>query len=819
MKRRLSFILGLIVLITAKSFGQTVTLNYNQEPLNDILLDLNDRFRVQFSVDPTLGNRCLITINKQLSSMEEALQQLADRCGLNFVKVAEVYVFQVKPVEETKPERKPPTYLYQGSIVEDGTEEPLPFSVVKWPGGGTVSDENGRFSFKSTNRQEQGVFRYLGYETRDTLVQHSNELIIVLEPSLTELEAIEVIASEMSPLTNLGGSAGHLKFTDINNNLVPGLSDNLIFNNLRLYPGIMAAGESISDFVIWGSYAGQNHVIYDGITLFNSWGVNDDMGRVNPYMIKNVEVYKGGYNVQHGDRIGGVVLMDAKSGNRNSFGSEISLTNQLANAYLNIPLLNNRATLQVAGRKTIFDSFDLSATFGAEEEVIVPQYDYTDFNLKFTTAIGQADQLEISTIYSEDDYLGSVRNPGGRIGAADINISSSQKGSSLKYSRNWSKGGITNFSFSQSQYEPEITTNFVRENAQSNDALQIFSWNNPIEESRVGIKHTMAAGNTHQLQIGSEYIKTEVSFESRFTESVFQDTVKTSKRYSFYMHDHIWWTDNLSMQLGLKADVPTATNEIFWQPRINARYDINAKWNIHVGWGKYNQFLSKNSVVDDFRNRSEVWQMADGTNAQVLESTHKVLGINYSSSSLELGLEAFRKDLNGFKRFFAPRNGGTVVATGEARIKGIEFFAKQRIKSHEFWASYTLSEVEERFPSIPPFSDFQQAPQSQQHEVKGTAAFNFGPIMFSVTNVYGSGFPNSALIQESDEYEPYWRTDLAFQYRFDLPKTNLEAGFSVLNLFNNRNVRLNQAVNGRNGTRLNTAGIPFTPTIYVNWKF
>ena len=137
---------------------------------------------------------------------------------------------------------------------------------------------------------------------------------------------------------------------DVSARLIPGNNSNVIFNHLRLFPGIMAAGESTADYIIWGSYPGQNQVIFDGMTLFNSYGINDDIGRVNPLMVKNIEVFKGGFGVDVGDRIGGVVLVDGKSGNMNEVDGKISVSNEIANGYISIPMFSGTTTMQLAGR-------------------------------------------------------------------------------------------------------------------------------------------------------------------------------------------------------------------------------------------------------------------------------------------------------------------------------------------------------------------------------------------------------------------------------------------------------------------------------------
>lgn len=797
-----------------------------------MLLDLNDRFKLQVSVDPNLVNDCLITINRQFSSIEDALSTLAGFCGLEFVKVADVYVFRAKPLppEESRPKSKP-SFLFQGTIIESESKEPLPFSVIQFEGGGIVADENGRFSFKSEQSELTSTFRYLGYESKDTLIAYGNRLVVALEPNLTELTTIEVTSrKDIAPLANIGRSAGKIQFNDIANSLVPGLSDNLIFNNLRLYPGIMAAGESISDFVIWGSYAGQNHVVYDGITLFSSWGINDDIGRVNPYVIKNVEVLKGGYNAEYGDRVGGVVLIGTRAGNKNSVEANLNITNQLASAYLNVPVFSNRATLQVAGRKTILDGLDLAADFDEGDSLVVPRYDYTDFNLKFSTSFSNSDQLEISAIYSDDDYTGEVRDPRGQNGRVqDFNTNSTQRGASLNYVKSWENGGNTTFSMATSQYDPITSVSFQPRNQNpGNRDLVRASSANVISEDRIGIKHDFLSSANHQVKAGLEYVSSRAEFRTLIGDFGGLEIDDTSNRWSLFLNNRIQFTPDLIVELGAKADRPVNGSEFYFQPRVNAQYQISNNWSLHGAWGIYNQFVSKNFLIDNLGNRTESWMISDGVDNPIVEARHAVLGFGYNARLLQFGAEGFIKTTTGIQRFRINQQGTEFTEVGDADQKGLEFYMKKQIGAHEFMASYTLSEVSEQFQnSLRTFLEV-AAPHSQNEELKVIASLSFKPVKISVSHVYGSGFTNQ--IQRIGQnqnpnnvaditIEPYHRTDLAIQFPFELGNASADAGVSILNLFNNRNVRLNQTISFDDGARINTIGIPFTPTFYLNLRF
>ena len=200
-----------------------------------------------------------------------------------------------------------------------------------------LSDENGKFSLKSFNNNEEFELKYLGYVITKTTVKPGSNIQIKLNPKMLSLNPVVIQNIPLVHHSSTGDEIGRMKFNDITTSFIPGNSSNLIFNYLRLYPGVMASGEAISHFIVWGSYIGQNQLIFDGITLYNSIGFNDDIGRVNPLIIKNMDLFKGGYNVQVGDRIGGILLIDSKHGSRDSLIGNISINNQILSTSFSFP--------------------------------------------------------------------------------------------------------------------------------------------------------------------------------------------------------------------------------------------------------------------------------------------------------------------------------------------------------------------------------------------------------------------------------------------------------------------------------------------------
>ncbi|HAP58653.1 MAG TPA: hypothetical protein DCR93_03770, partial [Cytophagales bacterium] len=107
--------------------GQSVTLVYEEEPLNEILLDLSLRYSMQVSIDAQVSAGCVLTLQSEYPTIDSALHGLAEACGLEVVQIAGVYTFRYQLPPSTVVAGPPgeERYLYQGQVVARATGEPL----------------------------------------------------------------------------------------------------------------------------------------------------------------------------------------------------------------------------------------------------------------------------------------------------------------------------------------------------------------------------------------------------------------------------------------------------------------------------------------------------------------------------------------------------------------------------------------------------------------------------------------------------------------------------------------------------------------------
>ena len=144
---------------------------------------------------------------------------------------------------------------------------------------------------------------------------------------------------------------------------------------------------------------------------------------------------------------------------------------------------------------------------------------------------------------------------------------------------------------------------------------------------------------------------------------------------------------------------------------------------------------------------------------------------------------------------------------------------------HQFWGSYSLVHA-----TKPEFST--------GHEVKAGTVYFLKPFYLSATYVYGSGFPYLSTSehghgeknengQHGNEYrhsdtsrQSYNRLDLSATYRLQLRGFCIQAGASVINVFNTNNVKYSYRLSDKNSVyNVYTKATPLTPILFLEFIF
>ena len=287
-------------LTVSVTYAQELHLKYESTPLNKALITIRDSSDLHLSFDDQLLSKYKITTDTTFASPEKAIRYLVRPYNLAVEKDGDVYV-----IYKTRAKKRERQFLLAGQITDASNGEPLPYSYVIVNGKTLPTDVKGTFSYLSEN---DSVFTvkasHLGYYILDTVLTAATGLKIPLYPSSIGLSEVVIRNKKIERSTQIGDKPGVMKVNHKIANFLPGYGDNSVFNLLRLMPGITASGEQTNDLLIWGSYAGQSQVLFDGFTIYGLKNFNDNISAFNPLLAKDIEVMKGGYDARFGERVG-----------------------------------------------------------------------------------------------------------------------------------------------------------------------------------------------------------------------------------------------------------------------------------------------------------------------------------------------------------------------------------------------------------------------------------------------------------------------------------------------------------------------------------
>lgn len=864
-KLLISLLLSLSVVL---GFAQSenIKIKAKNQPLNLILLDLRKNYDFQFSYSDNNLSKYKISIDQEFQGKKEAVEFLIQGLPLKYKKAGDVFIIiPDKRKEEIREPEKPKTKI-AGQIVEAGSYEPLPFSHILINNQQLVSDVMGSFNYTASADSSFHVqISHLGYYVFDTIVSRSTNSRFQLTPSSKDIAEITVQNNIIEKATLVGERSGNMKLNHNISRFIPGQGDNSVFNLMRLMPGIQAAGEQSNDLLIWGSYEGQSQITFDEFTIFGLKNYNDNISAVNPFLVKNIEIFKGAYEAKYGNRVGGIVNISGKNGNRQKPSASLNINPTTINGMLEFPLFR-KSTFMMAYRQTYYnlynkDDFNIFAPtrpynksassdrISFDVDVYPDDYEFRDMNLKYTfhgdngdvfymSAYRGLDRFKIDIFTEiEREFKGNNNN---WLVPFELTISNSeeniQRGVSANYTK-MLKNGSSTIVFSHSDFSNSLLDDISSLNKRNNNELNINRANktNQVFENILKIENRIALSNANEIQFGGGVIGNETNFlrvvNKKDSNTV--DTISNSNNRAFlFIQDQFSVGSRLTLKTGLRMNIARSISKNIFEPRISANYKLTENWKVSGAWGIFNQFIYKVAEVDEFKNYTYNWTTSSETRPS-LKAMHVTGGMNYFKNDLTINIEAYYKSTNNIvERVYntLERNDKAVSKyfeySGNAKTRGVDFYAKKDLGKHSIWASYTLSQSIQNLSNVLDINTgYVYAPHDQRHEFKVAGIANYKRFYLSANYVYGSGMQIiKEMFQDETDNVSYNRFDVALTYNFNTKFVQGETGLSILNVFDTQNLKYANIKNieiskDAGDIRVYSDAVAFTPILFLKMTF
>ena len=217
----------------------------------------------------------------------------------------------------------------KGFVYEESTGEPMMFTNVYLKGttyGGTTN-ENGYFNI---NRIPDGHYTLLitsvGYDTISEVFNLSKNQSInrkyYLKETSQKLETVTITADKIEARTETKTSV--ITVTPKTITKIPSVGGQADFAQyLQVVPGVIFTGDQGGQLYIRGGSPIQNKVLLDGMVVYNPFHSIGLFSVFDTDIIRNADVYTGGFGAEYSGRISSIMDISTRDGNKKRFSGKI----------------------------------------------------------------------------------------------------------------------------------------------------------------------------------------------------------------------------------------------------------------------------------------------------------------------------------------------------------------------------------------------------------------------------------------------------------------------------------------------------------------
>ena len=663
------------------------------------------------------------------------------------------------------------TATIRGTVYSESNGEAVIFSLVYLEGTayGVQTDVNG---FYSLTKIPAGTYTLVAQQTNfepakiqvtvkagDILTQN-----LTIKPRLMKEVVINGDRTEKIENPTVGKTTMDRK--DINRVVaVGGVAD--IAQSVQVLPGVVSSGDQGGQLYIRGGTPIQNKVLLDGMIIYNPFHSIGLFSVFDTDIIKNMDVYTGGFNAEYGGRVSSVMDITTRDGNRKKFGGKVTGSPFGAKLMLEGPIQRMNDSLK---RGSI--SYMVSAKNSYLEQTSKTLYSYVDTNgLPFNFA----------------DYYGKVSfnsTGGSRMSIFGFNFNDRVNRYKGSADLDWKSYGFG----SAFQVVPSGSTTLIRGNfSYSNYIITMLEDNysprtDTVNGFNLGLNFTYFQ-RKNVVNYGIEVLgyKTVFQFENSVHRKIGQ-TENTTEFAAYFKYK--WVSKNMAkdslksrtlvLEPGFRLHYYASLPNVSPEPRLAFKYNLTDKIRVRGAVGMYSQNLiaatSDRDVVNLFygilsgsNNLPKTFVNEQGETVEIThklqKANHYIFGIEWDPidstqkfGNVEFTLEGYLKDftqltnINRNKLYEDNEDNADqpdilkkdfIIETGQAY--GVDFVMKYTYGNFYLWTVYSLGYVT-RWDGIQSY----RPNFDRRHNVNVVSSYVFGKDENWEVDIrwnFGTGFP------------------------------------------------------------------------------
>ncbi len=729
---------------------------------------------------------------------------------------------------------------------------------------GTVTNAYGFFSITLDEGTYNVSLSYLGYTNVNQKLQFSSNQRINFElvPDTEEVEEVVITGQRRDKnISSTEMSVENLQIKQIK--VLPSfMGETDVIKSLTLMPGVQSGGEGSSGLYVRGGAADQNMILLDEAPVFNSSHLLGFFSVFNADVVKDVKLYKGGIPAQYGGRLSSLIDIRMKDGNSKRLSSSGSFGNVSGKLTLEGPIIPDKMSFIVAGRRTWADVFLL---LSSDEQLQDTKLYFYDLNAKLNYTVTDNDRLYLSGYFGRDAF-GFGSNFGMTWGNTTL---------SLRWNHIFTNKLFMNNTFVFSDYMYRLSIDINDDNK--------FVWNSGIKDFCLKNKFTYTLNPKNQLTFGAEVMhhrfepgSIEVPEYGNFTNITVPPYIALEG--AVFVGNEYKISDRIQVEYGLRVSgfenigkgkvyeysdpsdlegsvIIDSTMYDAWEPihteyglepRLNVNFRVTDVSSIKLSYNRTYQYLN---LVTNTNSPTPLDIYVPSTKYIKPQKADQVaIGYfrNFRENMFETSGEVYYKkmynqiDYVDNADLLLNPNIEKEMKSGDAYSYGLELMVKKQEGKIGGWVSYTYSHTRRKIPGINDGKEY--APTyDRTHDFSIASDYKLTKRWTLGANwVYSTGiaqtFPNGAFKygnnvvpkvgeRNSHRIESFHRLDVSAT--FQLLKHNRyehSLNFSVYNVYSRKNpysVYFRQNADNPEQTeavKMSIIGIP-VPSVTYSFKF
>ena len=721
----------------------------------------------------------------------------------------------------------------KGFVYEKSTGEPMMFCNVYLKGTslGASTDINGFFNITKIPDGDYTILvTNLGYDTiSENLSLRNNQVLnkkYFLDESSVVLEAVNITADKIEARTETKTSVVNITPKTITK--IPSMGGQAdLAQYLQVIPGVVFTGDQGGQLYVRGGSPIQNKVLLDGMVIYNPFHSIGLFSVFDTDIIRNAEIYTGGFGAEYGGRISSVMDITTRDGNKKHIAGKVGASTFGAKITLEGPI------------KKAKNPEDMTASF-----ILSAKNSY----LEQTSQMIYKSVLDGQVLpYNYRDLYGKISlnsSNGSKVNFFGFNFTDDVNNYKSISNFGWdSYGAGANFVVIPGKSPVLIEGNI----AYSNYEAALEEQNNPSRTSSIngfnaGFAFTYFLGK-NSLKYGIEMLGFKTVFDYTKSNGIRISQVENTTELGAYVKYKAQFNDFI-FEPSIRVQAYASLSEVSPEPRLALKYNVTDWFRLKAAGGFYSQNLiaanSDRDVVNLFygflSGQSNIPKYFDGerVTTKLQKAIHYIVGAEFDlSTNLVLNVEGYYKDfrqLTSMNRNQIYSEEDAPVGTSEIEKKdfmietgdayGIDVSLKYENKRWYLWGAYSLGHVSKDYENSDGEMVTYRTHYDRRHNVNLIATYTAGAKNqweMSARWNFGSGFPftqvsgffeelpygniyfdpytesgNLGLIYgdlNTGQLPTYHRLDLDVKRKFYITeKILLEADFGITNVYDRRNI-------------------------------